>query len=97
MIQYEIVDANDEVIDQVAAISQQGSRHFDLIAALEFQLARDPVSYSTRVPGFESPVYAAWTNGDFPGVPRVLFWYVIEQRKIIRYGAWLIKDEETTT
>lgn len=96
MIQYEIVDADEEVTRQVAEISRESSRHFDLIAALEFHLARDPVSYSTRVPGFQSQVYATWTNAGFPELPRVLFWYVIEEHKIIRYGVSSIEDEEST-
>jgi hypothetical protein len=69
-------------------------RHFDLVAAMQFKLARDPRSYSTRVPGLTSEVYADWTISAAKGLPRLLVWYVIEETKVVVHGASLIKSDE---
>ena len=92
-MEYEILEADENVTRKITEIEQTSSRHFDLVAALEFQLVRDPVSYSTRVPGLQSQVYAAWTNSGFSELPRLFFWYVIEGSRIVIYDAWLIKEE----
>jgi len=93
VIEYEIIEADTEVTRKIIDISKKGPRYFDLVAALQFQLARDPVSYSSRVPGLYSQVYATWTtNVDLPGAPRLLFWYVLDGRKITIHDAWLIEE-----
>jgi len=93
MIKYGIFEADKSTTRNVSKIEQTSSRHFDLVAALQFQLARDPASYSTRVPGFEALVFADWTSAGFPELPRLLFWYVIEGRKVIIHDAWLIEQK----
>ncbi len=93
MIEYEIVEAGGSITKKIAEIEQTSPRHGDLVAALQFQLARDPVSHSTRVPGFESLVFTDWTSAGFPELPRLLFWYVIEGRKVVIHDAWLIEEK----
>jgi len=98
MIRFSIVEEH-EVTRQLAQYEQSNSRCFDLRAALDFQLARDPRTYSTRVPGFRSEVYAAWTNGDFPELPRLLVWYTVddEKRAVTIHGVQLVLPPEETT
>jgi hypothetical protein len=93
VIEYEIVEANDTITKKIVGIEQTSPRHCDLVAALQFQLARDPVSHSTRVPGFESLVFADWTSAGFPELPRLLFWYVIEGRKVIIHDVWVLEEQ----
>ena len=93
MIQFEIVEADAELTSKMAGIERMSPRHHDLVAALYFKLARDPRSYSTKVPGLASEVYADWTVDGVRDLPRLLVWYVIEDTKIVIHDILLVDGD----
>jgi len=95
LIQFEIIEADAVITSKVAEIERLSSRHNDLVAALYFKLARDPRSYSTRVPGLVNEVYADWTVDNVRDLPRLLVWYVIEDTKVVIHDMVLVDNGST--
>ena len=82
---YRIYEADERVTALLVQLVQEHSRAFDMRAALDFLLAKDPRYEATKLGEKNSDeVYVKATSAGYPGIPRLFLLYVInEAAKVI--------------
>jgi len=82
-LRYRIYEADAHVTQHLAGLVEEHKRVFDMRAALDFLLAKDPTYEATEIGGLEGKrVYAKATSEGYPDIPRLLLLYVVDDVKM---------------
>lgn len=93
--QYRIYEADEYVTACLARLIQKHPRAFDMRAAMDFLLTKDPRYEATKLGEREGKeVFVKATSAGYSGIPRLLLVYVVDEstKTVVIHSGYLIES-----